>query len=229
MKRNRLIALIVSIIIALIPIVLYFSIFNNSLSHDNQVWGAFGSFIGGVYSSIFGVASAIVLIVTLYEMRIFNRKQTEYQNREKTLDDIKMLCNLLGKSLNNNTFITPNRTRSFEIITSQLAGHLRVNRPSDEEDIWNKAINEFGYIFGVFEEEVPIIKEIFYRLEFIIDPDLKDIAKLLIKSELPSLERFWIECYIRSYHSYAKSIFSNWSDFSQVPTKLSEKISEPDW
>ncbi|WP_047609170.1 hypothetical protein [Rahnella aquatilis] len=158
MNRKRLIALILSFLIALIPIVLYFSTFNNSLSNDNQVWGAFGSFIGGIYSSLFGFASAVVLIITLKEMRTFNRQQTEYQNREKILDDIKMLCNLLEKSLNSNGFTPPNRARSFEIMTSQFAGYLSENRPSDEEDIWNSAINDYRYNFGVFEEEVAIIK-----------------------------------------------------------------------
>lgn len=224
MKRKSIIAFTVLLIIALIPIALYLSIFNHSLSHDNQTWGAFGSFIGGVYSSLFGFASAIILIITLYEMRSFNREQTEYQNREKTLDDIKMLCDLLGKSLNNNKFTHPSRQRFFEIITSQLAGFLSVNTPSDEEEVWNEAIQFEGYSFGFFEEEIPIVKEIFYRLKFIVDDDLKDIAKLLIKSELPPLERFWIECYIRKYHNYAKSIFDNWIDFSHIPTKILDKI-----
>lgn len=224
MNRKLLIALMVSLLIALIPIALYFSIFNRSLSHDNQVWGAFGSFIGGVYSSLFGFASAIVLIVTLYEMRTFNRKQTEYQKREKILDDIKMLCELLTKSLNTNTFLVPSRARFFEIITSQFAAYLTMYKPNDEEEIWNKAIRYDDYVSGLFEEEIPIIKEIFFRLEFIVDTDLRDIAKLIIKSELPPLERFWIECYVRHYHSYAKSIFNNWPDFSQIPPRLSRKI-----
>ncbi|WP_120508472.1 hypothetical protein [Rahnella bruchi] len=224
MNKKIIIAIIVISVLTLVPMGLYFSIFNKSLSHDNQSWGAFGSFIGGIYSSVFGLISAVVLIITYNEMKKFNNDQLEHLRREKIIDDIKILCNLLDKTITKNKNIQPDREQFFSWLTSHIASYLTLHRPSDEEEVWESSIKASTLRLDLFEDEVKVFQEILYQLEFITNSELKDIAKLIIKSEMNSQERYWLECYTRRYHSQTNIYLNKWPDFSQPPTKLTRLI-----
>lgn len=69
---------IVSLIVLLIPFILYFSVFNSHLSLDAQDWANFGSFIGGIVSSFFSFLSFLMVLIIFYETK-----------KEKNLDEVE--------------------------------------------------------------------------------------------------------------------------------------------
>lgn len=56
-------------VILLTPFILYFSIFNGSLSHNPSDWASFGSFIGGLVGPILTFITVLVLVANLHESR----------------------------------------------------------------------------------------------------------------------------------------------------------------
>ncbi len=59
---------LVLIVITVIVFVLYFYIFNGQLSDKNEVWGAFGDYVGGILNP-FIAAFAFFLIAKTYELQ----------------------------------------------------------------------------------------------------------------------------------------------------------------
>lgn len=224
MNKKIYLVLVAIIIVVSVPLGLYFSIFNKSLSHLSQDWGAFGSFVGGVYSSAFGLASAIILVITYSEMRSYNRRQSNHLNRQKILDDIKILSDLLDKAIIKNRYIKPDRAYFFKWMTDNLASAFTLNKPINKEEIWERAIKRTYSEKDLFEDEGTILQEILFRLNGIDDQDIIDIAKVIVKGGLNPLERFWLECYFRQHRHQSVNLINSWPDFSQPPSNLMNKI-----
>src|SRR5471030_1318683 len=77
MKTRQKLLFSIAIIFLVIPLLTYFFKFRNPLSDNPQDWAAFGSYLGGVYSALFGFLSVLVLVATLREMRNANRHERE--------------------------------------------------------------------------------------------------------------------------------------------------------
>jgi hypothetical protein len=69
--------IIMAFIVMAIPFFLYFKTFFGSLSNNDQNWANFGSYIGGLISSIFSFASFIILILNfIYDRDTINKSRT---------------------------------------------------------------------------------------------------------------------------------------------------------
>jgi hypothetical protein len=69
--------IIMAFFIMTIPFFLYFKTFFGSLSNNDQNWANFGSYIGGLISSIFSFASFIILISNfIYDRDAINKSRT---------------------------------------------------------------------------------------------------------------------------------------------------------
>lgn len=70
---------------------MYFLVFNHGLSSNSQDWGAFGSFVGGIYAPIVAIISVYVLIKTLYSMDSHNKSSQRHQEKERHLENVRWL------------------------------------------------------------------------------------------------------------------------------------------
>lgn len=62
LKSRSQIYLLVSILITLVPLIIYFSVFNNELSSNSSDWSNFGSYLGGVVSAFLTFLTILLLI-----------------------------------------------------------------------------------------------------------------------------------------------------------------------
>ena len=53
--------------------------FKGSFSHDNDDWGAFGSYVGGVLGAVFGFFSFILLVITVLQQECHIEQQIDRQ------------------------------------------------------------------------------------------------------------------------------------------------------
>ncbi|HFF9519552.1 TPA: hypothetical protein ACGFAK_004227 [Serratia marcescens] len=211
-------------LILFIPIGIYTITLHAPLSKSNSDWGAFGSYIGGVYGPIFTFISVLVLIYTLKEMQKNNRNQTEQNMKEKTLSDIRMLCELLEKRLTRNNFIKPTRKYFYNWYFNNLKSSMKDSPPLDEEELWKRAISFIGKSPEIYEQEIPLLGEILYRISQIQDDDLYLTATLVVRGFISNEERFWMECYLRKFDSPTAKWLNKWPNFSSPPKKLIDMI-----
>lgn len=102
-KRNwiwiTLLALLILAIIS-IPLVFYIEKFYPSgFSAKNQDWSNFGSYLGGIYSSGFGLVSTIILCLTLYFTIKNNKEQTILVKNESLISLLISHTQVLNEKL----------------------------------------------------------------------------------------------------------------------------------
>lgn len=124
--------------IAVLSTYYYGGEFSGPLSHDNQDWGAFGSYVGGVLGAVFGFFSFILLVITVLQQERHIEQQMERQFHE----DLKQ-----------------NHLNYMETINSDIRYLLeRKLTKKNGENI------EFGdYVLGSAVSP-PVDTEIFYKL-----------------------------------------------------------------
>jgi hypothetical protein len=80
MNKNTLRIIVALSFLALItPFCIYFYFFNGPISNEDANWANFGTFIGGILSSIFSFTSFIVLIYTLLQDKETKRKEIYFE------------------------------------------------------------------------------------------------------------------------------------------------------
>lgn len=84
--------ILLSFVIMIIPFVLYFITFFGVLSDNDQNWANFGSFIGGIISSIFSFASFVILISNFISDR-------DRVNKERCIEYLKHV-NIFNSEIN---------------------------------------------------------------------------------------------------------------------------------
>ena len=97
MKKN---IIFISIVIIIFPLILYFLIFHNGFSLDDSNWSNFGSYYGGVVSSLFASLSFIFLIYSYYDEKNKNYESEQDQLFFKYLDIAEKIYNKAYFELN---------------------------------------------------------------------------------------------------------------------------------
>lgn len=218
-----MVALITTFILA-IPLILYITKFNASLSTDPNKWAAFGTYVGGVYGPIATIISIAVLILTVVEINQSNKISIAEARNNNFINEIVKLTEILSNCLDKNPLIR-DRTYLFKWFNKQMVSKFEKNHPADEYDIWKECIKKFtNDELSLFENEVAITEEILLRIHFIVDEDLKARARGIFKGIITNNERFWLECYIRRFNFPLVHFLSLWNSFSIVPKTLSDMI-----
>lgn len=231
-KYFKIISLAVLLFILYIPIGLYFNIFNNGFSHNNQDWGAFGSFISGVYSPLLAFISVLILIETLKEMQRTNKRemeqfdiQMEQSRSEKKLNDIITLTNMLNNIIDNNPSINDRIS-----LPKQFAGFLhrkcQLNMVTEEHELWEQAFDVMREEQERFTSEMYVLAEIVRRVNSIEDEELQETAKAIVKGLIPNSYRFWLECYANVWSFEARTELKKWPFFSDIPIEASHILPE---
>jgi hypothetical protein len=127
LMKSNLILIILSIVLFTCPFMLYFLVFNSGFSNDNNSWGNFGSYIGGLISSVFSFAS---LLAVLYS---FNRS-----NKDKLVsDEEKMIFKYVDliKESRNNLFCKTSETQEYkgmELVSAYSASYANISMINSE-------------------------------------------------------------------------------------------------
>lgn len=114
----------------LIPFILYFSVFNGSLSHQSSDWAAFGSFIGGLVSPILTFITVLVLVANLHESRKvskINKEMVDIANKtafinKEAAEISKRTADLAERQFQHNTL--DNKIKTAISLTEKLNGYL---------------------------------------------------------------------------------------------------------
>ncbi|NTZ45198.1 hypothetical protein FCM30_05380 [Lelliottia aquatilis] len=216
-------------ILLLSPLVLYFCKFNHGLSSDYNKWSAFGSYIGGVYGPILTLLSLGVLIWTLFQMRSSQNQDKEHfqiqldeqrklldeQQKQKNIDDIITLTNMIRVALENNPLV--NDVKLFYKKHLSDINHICMSvKPDNIQAVWNishKIMKQDKY----FDSEVHILGEILERIILLGDTELQKRAKIIIKGLIPQQQRFLFKSYAHVQQPKATIHLEKWSDFCHPP------------
>lgn len=218
-------------LITLIPIAIYLKVFRYGLSKDNADWAAFGSYIGGVYGPIFSLVSIFILIYTLREMRKTQLQdknhfeiQLDEQRKQRNIDDIVMLTNMIRQAIDNNPII--NDIKKYPNTVCDMVRYDTVKYPpNNEEDMWNLAYKRMKND-RYFDSEVHILGEVLERIELLDDDNQKLRAKMIIKGLIPQGQRFLFKCYANAWQPKSAKLLRNWPDFCHLPDSLKSTLEE---
>lgn len=145
MKRKVIIiiSLVISTMFFIVPLILYFFIFNNGLSLESEDWGNYGSLLSGTIASFLSFISIILLVYTIREENK-NRKEQRNEN------ELKELGTQFSSYLNimKSTFIT----KTFKYDFSNLQTQYNLTKDIDScinDFILNKSGNKYFLIENI--------------------------------------------------------------------------------
>lgn len=230
------ILLILTLIVTLTPLGLYFLKFHKNLSSDFNKWSAFGSYVGGIYGPIFTLLSLAVLVWTLFQMRSSQtqdkehfqiqldeqKRQLEEQQKQKSIDEIIMLINMIKIAIDNNPIVNDMKEFYREHLSSLHENSLW-RKPKDIQDVWEISYN-FMKKEKFFDSEVHILGEVLERISQIQDPEIKKRIKIITKGLLPQQYRFLFKSYAFAQHPKAAQHLKTWPDFCHVPADFKNYI-----
>ncbi|AGE20048.1 hypothetical protein [Serratia marcescens] len=224
-KRSKIIIGILLSIIAILPILSYglkFGFNIKNISGQNANWAAFGSFIGGIYSSIFSFASVFILSITLYQTRENNKEQIRLIKQESTIKDFNLLVEQLLNHFSSQKKYTP-RIRDEENFLHRLDEDLRTNLKLSPtlsfEDLVEQHIRLHTY--DLYNEEANIMINLAYIFDMIPD-DLRSVYKTVFNSKISNDRRFLLKTYMKIFKFNITNTFIDKSDFCEIPQNLIE-------
>ncbi|MNB94615.1 hypothetical protein D3C75_417710 [compost metagenome] len=220
MKKTFLVLIILALSLACItPITLYFFIFHNGLSNSSQDWGAFGSYVGGIYAPLAAIISVFVLVRTLQVMESSHQESSQHQFKEKQLENIRWLTDLLRSMLTKK--YSHGHDAYYETMRTLLVQKLTNDHKPDSAIVKNKAIEIMKENKDKFQDECIIFDDLFYRVTHSDDLDDGALSCMILIAKFSPEERFWLMQYAKAHDCRAAKDLKLWRGFEDVPTSLS--------
>lgn len=146
-----------------------------NLSKSNGDWGDFGSYLSGLYSSIFSFLSLLAVLYSLRETQKFNSKQTELLKSEQYTNEFILLLNTLTKLLSEKDYPSyiHSEDKGYEFFKLKVykasANNVREKKMVTLNNYWFFGLSEVGVYLsrrhkGLYEKEAPIYAAIIYRI-----------------------------------------------------------------
>lgn len=184
LTKKNVTVISLTIALLLLPVIGYFASINKihllaglanylNLSPKNEDWGDFGSFISGMYGSVFSFLSLIAVLVSLYLTQKNNREQISILKTEQFTNEFLVLLETLKKTLSEKKYAVLNPHKDLESFTNDiyfLVGIFMQEDPSINSANIDK--HALSYTFkalqrrdkSVFEKESPLMREIILRI-----------------------------------------------------------------
>lgn len=205
-KSNKLILyffIAAMILILLTPLYLYISTFSeNGFSNQSQAWSNFGSYIGGVYGSIFSSISVIVLCFTLYLTKKYNNQQIDILFKSQSKNDFCSLFDSLAEKMNNIDYKGLSTDNEDEFISAcEHELFLLLTENHDFYDVVNKTNDIFNsYWFKVLRPYYDVILIASEILQMLDDADnkMKGFFLAYMESKSSTKRLFWLFSFL--YH-----------------------------
>ena len=222
MKVSQITILVIFIIVVIfMPIIAYHLNFTGDLFSDlsgkNADWGAFGSFIGGVYGAVFSGASFIILALTLYANQRNYNSQLNLIRSEQNLNKFTILLNELHNNLKNVDY-GPNGLISNDIDSYiyTVKQQFIIDGSQSEEEV-RERFKSFMRLWTLeLEDEISLLLEIF---AFILNARDKqrEIYIALLFSKINKKQRFLLSVFGEMNIKDFAKISPGWKAFSQLP------------
>lgn len=221
--------LLVSIILSLvlvIPIALYATHMGGGLSNKNEDWGDFGSFIGGIYGSLFSSLSLLVVITASVETYRSSKEQVNILKSDQHFNQFNLLLSHLRDKYptayqGNSPMLEP-ITSHYSIFQTRLAICVLTNYDdliSVEENLRQYANKYYLYENeNLFEKEAKLFKCIIDLIN-ISSQDLSQAFRIIFENTFDDIERLCLESYTRAHHPEAAPALDKWSSLSKIPEK----------
>lgn len=125
---------IIAMVIFAIVLAFYFCKFNNSLSPDNNVWGAFGDYVGGVLNPVFAFLSFMALLLTLIQQQkqLIQNSKALFQNQIELENSTRELAN------------SASALEASKEISLKQVKHMEIQ--AEKEDIYRMIKHVYGEI-----------------------------------------------------------------------------------
>mgnify|MGYP000897106573 CR=1 FL=1 len=164
-KKRTIIIIVLCIIIFTGPFIFYFSVFSNGVSNDYNSWGSFGSYVGGVVSSIFSFAS---FLAVLYSFNLSNKEKISGKEEKRIFQFLDLL-----KETRTNLYYKMNNTQEYkgEQVVIQYSGWY-----SDVSFATQKYRNGDTHINGM--KITPANNGLYFRYIFLREP-LESFMKII--------------------------------------------------
>ena len=230
--KNSIYALLILCVIT-VPIIMYSHYIPGEISHKNQDWAAFGTFIGGLYSAVFSFASVAILVYSLYLTQKNNREQLILQRSEQTTSEFNMLLNILENQINRKPIFSKNNSDNTTILNRlyfDMAMYSYKNsditRQNLDKSVWIIASKFFkSRENGNYDDEISILKAIMYRI-YNANKSLLDAYKVVFNNKISSDARFLIRLYSLNTDPILEQYFTVWPDFVEIPEILAGYIND---
>ncbi|MBN5405209.1 hypothetical protein JY536_03010 [Serratia marcescens] len=219
-KKFLITLLFITSTFASIPVITYWVNFGGELSNKNSDWAAFGSFIGGVYSSIFSFASVLVLSVTLYLTQKNNKEQAQLLRLEITTKEFNLLLDELFINLATKEYPRYGKEDDFfKYMANDIIDYITDDGAKDYFEAAEMLLKD--KCNGFYENESRILMRLDTTLKML--PDYAQEHYLIILySRISNDRRFWLKCYVKAFGlDVADSVLSK-ENFCQLPLNIEE-------
>lgn len=216
-----------------VPIIMYSSYIPGEISHKNQDWAAFGSFVGGLYSAVFSFASVAILVYSLYLTQKNNREQLTLQQSEQTTSEFNMLLDILENQIKNKQIFSKNN--SYNVFSLDKFYFKMAEYSCENGDITQQHFDKSVRIIaseylkqrenGNYDDEISILKAIMYRI-YNANSSLLDAYKVVFNNKISSDARFFIRLYCLNTDPILEKYFTVWPDFVEIPEKFAGYIND---
>ena len=227
MKKNiNFNILLISILLSLalvIPIILYVTHMGGSLSHKNEDWGDFGSFIGGIYGSLFSSLSLLVVIAASIQTYKSNREQVNILKKDQHFNQfntiLKNLRDVYPKAFKNSYRMFPIEEHYRDFLSD-----ISLSVDADYNDIEGirKELRRYASTYyhsnstNLFEKEAKLFSYILKLIEQSTN-DMSEAFKIIFENTFDNNERLCLESYIRAYYPDLAPILNEWPALSVIP------------
>jgi hypothetical protein len=226
MKNLKYVIFFVTVLILLFaisyPAYKYFEKLGSGLSGKNADWAAFGSYIGGVYSSIFSFFSVVILSFTLYFTQKNNSEQIKLIKQDGTLKEFSLLMeNLLHHLSSEKNFpvIMRNENNFIYRLSSDVYEEMLSDPSINFDTALKKHITE--NLNSLYNDEAKIITKLDSTI-LMLPKDLHDTYRTIFKTKISNERRFILKKYMEYFNFDVKGSMISENDFCDMPKELAE-------
>lgn len=172
------------------PILFYAFNFGGQISQKNEDWGDFGSFIGGMYGSLFSFLSLIVVLYSLQLSQKNNLEQIKLIKSEQSTNEFILLLNTLNSFMKDKIYPNPFGENDeetfiehvFNISASNMSSDDTINKNNFDTYALNYCADVLRKRFRKsLQKEAPLFSEIVVRIKMASDTQA-EAYKAIIKS-----------------------------------------------
>jgi len=211
-------------IITATPFVLYALNFHGPISDKTSAWADLGSYLSGVFGSIFGFLSVVILLYTLHLTKEYNEKILKSTRHDSIFNDFKWLCELLLNRLETKTLIINNpdsKGKVFTILKNDLSAYsLQHMLGQFDDNAFSSKVFKYAKIRVEklnLESECILLREIVIKIINENDQNTKDLLTAVFMSMIDKNTRFWIYNYVALNDSELEKILSKLDSFCEIP------------
>lgn len=234
MTKTQRMILSLAIVLLLLPAIGYIASVNKidfltsstkflNLSTKNEDWGYFGSFISGMYGSIFSFLSLIAVLASLYLTQRNNLltqknniEQISILKMEQYTNEFLVLLDILKKTLSEKEYAVLHTDKKFDHFAPQIYFLVGVSMQQNRS-INNDNIDEHALSYtlealqkidkNIFEKEYPLMSEIILRIK--LASETQSMAYLaILKSQLSNDVIFMLCAFMYNRGRYKNRIDS---------------------